>query len=111
MMGVRLCVLGLCMSLACAVPALAHDEAAGKKKAEETCAGCHGPEGNKPVMPETPRLAGQEYGYLVHSLNAYRSGARDNALMGAMAKPLSEQDVHDIAWYFSRRRGLTTEHQ
>jgi len=81
----------------------------GKKKADEACAACHGPEGNKPVTPETPRLADQEYGYLVQALTDYRNGTRDNAVMSAMAKPLTEKEIRDLAGYFSKQQGLTTK--
>jgi len=98
----------VCMSPICAIAATASDEAA-KKKADEACAVCHGPEGGKPATPETPRLGGQEYGYLVQALNDYRKGARDNPLMSAIAKPLTDQEVHQLAGYFSRQQGLTTK--
>jgi cytochrome c553 len=81
----------------------------GKKKADEACAACHGPEGNKPITPETPRLADQQYGYLVQALTDYRNGTRDNAVMSAMAKPLTEKEIRDLAGYFSRQGGLTTK--
>ena len=100
--------LVLCASLLFTTRVLANDEA-GKKKADEACAACHGPEGNKPITPETPRLAGQEYGYLVQSLNAYRKGTRDNPVMSAMAKPLTEKEIRELAGYFSRQQGLTTK--
>ena len=100
--------LSFVAALACTTAMGASDEV-GKKKADEACAACHGPEGNKPITPETPRLAGQEYGYLVQSLTAYRKGTRDNAVMGAMAKPLTEKEVRDLAGYFSRQQGLTTK--
>jgi len=100
--------VALCAALACATPTLAGDDI-GKKKADEACAACHGPEGNKPVTPETPRLAGQQYEYLVQALIEYRKGTRDNAVMTAMAKPLTEKQVRELAWYFSRQQGLTTK--
>src|SRR5260221_5344492 len=49
------------------------------KKAEETCAACHGKPGDKPALPGAPSLAGQQYEYVVHALNAFRSGARESA--------------------------------
>ena len=101
-------VLVVGMSPICATAATASDEA-GKKKADEACAVCHGPEGGKPATPETPRLSGQEYGYLVQALNDYRKGARDNPLMSAIAKPLTDKEVHQLAGYFSRQQGLTTK--
>lgn len=84
----------------------ARDYDAGKKKAEEVCKACHGVDGNTPLTPETPRLAGQYYDYLVHSLEAYRKGARENPLMSPMAKPLTDAEIRDVAWYFSKQTGL-----
>src|SRR5260370_7401702 len=55
----------LCAVLAASASALAFEEGAGKKKAEQVCAGCHGPAGHKPVMPDTPRLAGHPYDSLI----------------------------------------------
>jgi len=100
--------LVLCASLICSTRALASEDA-GRKKADEACAACHGPEGNKPISPETPRLGGQEYGYLVQALNEYRKGTRDNPVMSAMAKPLTEKEIRELAGYFSRQQGLTTK--
>ncbi|HKE40312.1 MAG TPA: cytochrome c [Casimicrobiaceae bacterium] len=100
--------LVLCASPICATLAVASDDA-GKKKADEACAACHGPEGNKPNTPETPRLGGQQYGYLVQALNDYRNGTRDNPVMSAMAKPLTEKEIRELAGYFSHQQGLTTK--
>lgn len=65
-----------------------------------TCSACHGPDGNS-VNPEWPNLAGQHVGYLVAQLKAFKSGSRKNVNMNAMAAPLSDQDMSDIAAYFS----------
>jgi cytochrome c553 len=100
--------LVLCTSVLSSTRALASEDA-GKKKADEACTACHGPEGNKPVTPETPRLGGQQYGYLVQALNDYRKGTRDNPVMSAMAKPLTEKEISQLAAYFSRQNGLTTK--
>jgi len=100
--------VGLCAALSCTTAALASDDV-GKKKADEACTACHGPEGNKPITPETPRLAGQQYDYLVQALTAYRKGTRDNAVMSAMAKPLTEKEIGELASYFSRQQGLATK--
>jgi cytochrome c553 len=97
----------ICGAFVCIPTALASDDA-GKKKAAEACAACHGPEGNKPVTGETPRLAGQQYDYLVQVLGEYRNGKRDNAIMTAMAKPLTDKEIRDLASYFSQQQGLTT---
>ena len=100
--------LALCASPIGTARAAASDDA-GKKKADEACAACHGAEGNKPITPETPRLGGQQYGYLVQALNDYRKGARDNPVMSAMAKPLTDKEIRELAAYFSRQQGLTTK--
>lgn len=67
-----------------------------------TCSGCHGIPFHQNVYPtySVPRLGGQSYGYIVSSLQAYRSGERRHATMQAQANTLSDQDMHDIAAYF-----------
>jgi cytochrome c553 len=90
--------------------ALGRDYEAGKKKADEVCKACHGADGNTPLTPETPRLGGQYYEYLVHSLQAYRKGARENPLMSPMAKPLTDKEISDVAWYFSKQQGLAEKY-
>jgi cytochrome c553 len=106
----KLILSAACMLLAESGAVLAADYEAGKKKAEEICAACHGPDGNKPLTPETPRIGGQYYDYLAHSLKAYRSGARDNPLMSPIAKPLSDKEIKDVAWYFSKQPGLVSKY-
>jgi cytochrome c553 len=102
------CVLLVAVAFAAgfATAAQARDYEAGKKKVEEVCKACHGADGNTTLTPETPRLAGQYYDYLVHSLEAYRKGTRDNPLMSPMAKPLTDAEIRDVAWYFSKQKGL-----
>ena len=96
--------------IAIAGPTLAKDYEAGKKKAAEICAACHGEDGNKPITPDTPRLAGQYYDYIVHALEAYQKGKRENPLMSPMAKPLTKEEIHNLAWYFSKQKGLETKY-
>jgi len=103
-------VAGLTGVLGYTSPALADDLAAAKQKAEQVCAACHGPEGNKPVTPDTPKLAGQHDDYLEHALAEYQSGTRQNALMNGLAKPLSKQEIKELAQYFSQRAGLETRY-
>ncbi len=75
---------------------------AGKAKAA-VCAGCHMPDGNS-VNPEWPKLAGQAAGYLVRQLKAFKSGDRVNTIMEPLMKPLSDQDIEDLAAYFSAQK-------
>jgi len=83
---------------------------AGRKKAEEACAACHGKAGGKPVLPNAPVLAGQQPEYLVHALKAFRSGAREDPLMGPLAKSLSDAEIRDISVYYSTLPGLHTKY-
>ena len=71
----------------------------GKQKAA-TCFACHGADGNS-VDPQYPRLAGQYNAYLVQVLHEYKDGQRNNAIMKGMDATLSDQDIEDIAAYFS----------
>src|SRR5260221_3737506 len=80
------------------------------KKAGETCAACHGKPGDKPTLPDAPSLAGQQYEYLVHALNAFRAGTRENAMMGPLAKSLSDADIRGLAEYYSSLPGLSTKY-
>tara|TARA_Y100001934_G_scaffold164786_1_gene196222 strand:- start:107 stop:436 length:330 start_codon:yes stop_codon:yes gene_type:complete len=80
----------------------AGDAAQGKIKAQQ-CMGCHGIPGYTNAYPNyhVPRVGGQEVDYLVSALKAYANGERQHKTMQAQAASLSEQDMQDIAAYFS----------
>ena len=84
------------------------DIEAGKKKATEVCAGCHGPNGISPT-PIFPNLAGQYKTYLEKSLVEYKTGKRNDPIMGGMAAALSTEDIENLALYFSSQSGLKTK--
>ena len=77
---------------------------AGKAKST-TCAGCHGADGVSTV-PSFPKLAGQQRDYLYHSLLAYKSGKRKNPIMAGQVQTLSDEDMQDLAMFFSKQKGL-----
>jgi cytochrome c553 len=77
----------------------AGNPASGKQKAA-ACEACHGADGNG-IAPNYPALAGQYQDYLEQALHAYKEGKRTNAIMNGMAAPLSDQDIEDLAAYFS----------
>jgi cytochrome c553 len=81
----------------------AGDPVAGKKKAQ-TCASCHGEQGNTSDS-QYPKLAGQHASYLLHALKAYKSGERDNAVMAGLVENLSHQDLRDLAAYYASQDG------
>ena len=79
--------------------ALAADIANGKKLARK-CTVCHGKLGVG-KDPEVPHLAGQSALYIEKSLFDYQTGKRHDRRMTLMAKPLSRNDIKDIAAWFS----------
>ena len=97
-----------CLMIAMSAPALAGDADAGKKKSQ-TCAACHGPDGNSPA-PDFPKIAGQHYDYLLKALKDYKSGARKNPIMGPLVANLTQRDIEDLAAYYSSQRGLVTKY-
>jgi cytochrome c553 len=82
-----------------AAPAAKSADAAANRIA--SCTGCHGANGVS-VNPAWPHLAGQQSAYLADALKAYRAGARENAMMSATAKALSDSDISKIAGYYAR---------
>lgn len=75
---------------------------AGNEKTK-TCAACHGVDGNS-VNPIWPKLAGQHAEYIFKQLKDFHSGARKNAQMSPLAALLSEEDMQDIATYYSSQK-------
>jgi cytochrome c553 len=96
-------LFGACAVLAISANAAAAGNAeAGKTKAS-TCMACHGPDGNSPA-DTWPKLAGQMPEYITKQLKDFQLGARSNEQMSPMAKPLSNQDIADLAAYFSSQQ-------
>jgi cytochrome c553 len=81
------------------LPAAAQDAAAGRRLANASQA-CHGLDGLS-KLPEAPHIAGQPAIYLERSLRAYKSGERRNEVMSVVAKMLSDDDIRNLAAYFS----------
>ena len=99
--------LALILSLlaSCSVWAQGSIEA-GKAKSQ-TCVACHGADGNS-LITQYPKLAGQHEKYLEKQLKELKLGmtsggkqGRNEPVMGAMAMPLSEQDMADLAAYYA----------
>jgi cytochrome c553 len=70
------------------------------KAAAGACQACHGKDGIG-LTPQTPNLAGQKQLYLSNQLIAYRSGTRKNNIMSPLAKPLSDEDIANLAAYYA----------
>jgi cytochrome c553 len=75
----------------------------GKAK-DSMCIGCHGISGYKATFPEVyhvPMIAGQNAKYIEAALNDYKKGSRSFPTMDAIASSLSDQDIADLAAYYS----------
>ena len=102
-------ILGF-MLFALAAPALAQAPAGNAEAAKSKismCIGCHGIPGYKTVYPHVyrvPMITGQQPVYIVNALQAYKSGARSHPSMRGIAQGLSDQDMADLAAYYSSER-------
>lgn len=105
-----ICVLSCVLALALSgiAPARADDPPAATGSAEvgaqriktAGCTTCHGRDGVS-RLAEAPNLAGQVQGYLASALQAYHSGERKNEIMNTVAGPLSDEDIANLAAYYS----------
>ncbi|MGZ5584479.1 MAG: c-type cytochrome [Usitatibacter sp.] len=78
------------------------------------CQGCHGLADWKTAFPEVyrvPKLGGQKPGYIVAALKAYRSGERDFPTMRAIAAPLSDKEMQELASYYGAVPAATAENK
>ncbi|HEY5683408.1 MAG TPA: c-type cytochrome [Sulfuricaulis sp.] len=92
------------MALAMGGAQAAGDAAAGKGKSAG-CAGCHGAQGEG--KDKYPALAGKDAAFLVKQMQDFRSGTRQDPgkMMNMMAKPLSDQDIANLAAYYASLKG------
>jgi cytochrome c553 len=81
------------------VPSHAGDVKAGGAKAM-MCQACHGLDGLSKT-PDAPNIAGQIEPYLIAQMLAFKSGLRKNDAMSVVMPPLSDQDIEDLAAYYS----------
>ena len=84
------------------VQAVAEGDASAGQAKSAICSACHGADGNS-MVPNWPKLAGQHADYLERQINLIKSGDRTVIEMSAFVASLSEQDIEDIAaWYSSQ---------
>ena len=67
------------------------------------CQGCHGPDGNS-LGPDWPNLAAQHSSYLEKQIKDFKQGKRVDPTMSNMVLDLSDEDIADIAAYFSSQK-------
>lgn len=92
------------LMLGISINAQAEDSAT--KSAQQTvnnvCAACHSADGNSAISLN-PKLAGQHPEYLQKQLTEFKSGKRANAVMSGMAGALSDEEIKELAVYFSTK--------
>ncbi len=84
--------------------AKAGDAQAGAK-INAMCIGCHGIPGYRASFPEVyevPKIAGQGAKYIEAALEEYKKGGRKHPTMRAVADSLTEQNIADLAAYYSQ---------
>jgi cytochrome c len=95
--------LSLFAALAASAPALAADGATLYK--ERTCFTCHGKDAKTPIMPNYPKLAGQNAAYAEQQMKDIKSGARSNgnsAAMKGVMHLVNDQEIKILADYLSK---------
>jgi len=75
------------------------DREAGKRKST-VCIGCHGPKGMA-VNKLWPNIAGQNPGYIIAQLQAFKSGLRTSSFMQPIAMGLTAVDMRNLALYYA----------
>jgi len=95
------------MALLLSMGAAGADDRAGqgRQKAAQ-CVACHGLQGFAP-NPTFPHLAGQNAAYLEVQLRQFRAGERYHPLMTPVAETLSDQDIDELAAYYSELGALS----
>lgn len=96
-------ILAAIAVLALAPSAQAADLEAGRLRAQQACAVCHGPLGIA-AAPDAPNLAGQPAFYVASQLRAYRNGSRKHEVMAVISKTLTDDDIDNLAAWFAAIR-------
>ena len=110
----KLLTTALALAVASVTGAALADELKGDAqnggKINAMCIGCHGIVGYQASFPQVykvPMISGQSAKYIVAALNEYKSGARKHPTMRAQAASLTDQNIADLAAYYSTHAGET----
>ena len=77
----------------------------GKKKAKAICSACHGLDGQAAAGGNSviiPNITAQQKNYMVARLKAYKAGEIKHPQMSVVAQMLTEQDINDVAEWYSK---------
>ena len=101
--------LMLVASVMAPVAAAEHAEAAkpdlakGQTLSTNVCGACHTADGSR-GSAANPILQGQHAEYIVKQLTDFKAGKRTSAIMQAMAAPLSEEDMRNVAAFYASKQ-------
>jgi cytochrome c len=90
------------LALLMSVPPLAAAADGAALYTEKTCIACHGPNGNKPLLPSYPRIGGQNAAYAEQQMRDIKSGARANgqtAAMKGIMHLVDDMEIKALAMY------------
>ena len=76
-----------------------------KLYSEKTCNACHGPKGDKPLMPNYPKIAGQNAAYAEQQMKDIKSGARNNGQTAAMKGVMhlvNDEEIKVLSEYLAK---------
>ena len=95
-------LIGLLLGLA--LPAMGEDLDGATLYMQRTCIACHGPDAKTPILPEYPKLAGQNAAYALQQMKDIKSGARSNgntAAMSGVMHLVTDEEMQAIANWIS----------
>lgn len=97
-----LMLIGLVLGLV--LPAAGEELDGATLWAQRTCIACHGPDAKTPILPEYPKLAGQNAAYALQQMKDIKSGARANgntAAMRGVMHLVTEEEMQTLAEWIS----------
>jgi len=97
-------VMSLIAAALVASPVIAAPDGA-KLYGEKTCNACHGPKGDKPLMPNYPKIAGQNAAYTEQQMKDIKSGARNNGQTAAMKGVMhlvNDEEIKALSEYLAK---------
>lgn len=103
--GRWLLFLGVLLALAQGLPDAHAGEHSALAERLQLCSSCHNPDGNSTV-PDNPKLAALDAGYLARQMADFKSGARQSAIMSGIISQVQEQEYKPLAKYFSEQKAM-----
>ncbi|MBI4809355.1 MAG: cytochrome c [Nitrosomonadales bacterium] len=101
----KVSILLMTLIIAASVSGVSNAADGAKLFAEKTCTACHGKVGNKPLMPDYPKIAGQNKAYIEQQMIDIKSGKRANGNSAAMKGVMvivTDDEIKAIAEYVSK---------